>query len=277
MGGINPNPPVEESPFATAFQTLFTYSVRNQNSTGVDVISEGGASSTTQGITSAGTQVSFPTYSTLNAVTTLPRAVRQSGALANANAGWGVIYNSSPGAVVFPLADGAGGFRIRMICGFDDAVGAVASTQFLSGAVSASLLVPVASTPITNNAPAWIGLYNQGAGGGLHFGFKLSGSGVITQLDTANELAGLWAPYSAWYIDIQCSPNGRRTFYSVGRLNAGGTAFSPLLVGQTTLFLPGAISFAPMHVGMPTAAGQNTNVFWLSATQVAYLAGSLSL
>lgn len=277
MGCIIPNPPTKEDPITTGLQALYTYTVRNENSTGVDVVSGGGASSATQAITATGTQVAFPTYSALNSTTKLQRAVRQSGAAANVNAGWGVVYNSSPGAAVFPIANGAGGFRLRMICGFDDAVGAVASTQFLSGAVSASLNIPVAGTPITNNALAWIGLYNQGAGGGLHFGFKPTGTGVITQLDTGNELAALWAPYAAWYVDIFCSPNGPRTFYSVGLLNAGGTAFAPVLVGQTVLFAPGAISFAPMHVGMPTAAGQNTNLFLLNATLVAYLAGSLSL
>lgn len=274
MGSQNPNPPTPSSPFESGDQLLFAYALRNV-ATAAPTIAQ--AAGNAQNITAAGTQLAGPVFSTLNQVTRIYREVRQSGAAANVNCGWAVTNTFNVGACMFPGANGDGGFRIRLKCGTDSVVGAVASTQLLCGITASSTPVPVSGTPLTTSALSWFGIYNLGAGGGLRFGFKPAGTAVITNLDVGTELASLWAAYQGWAVDIFCSPNGPRTFYSVGRLNAAATAYEPVLVGQTTLFAPGRVCFGPTHVAMPTQAANNTDIYLCNATAVAYPFGSLSL
>lgn len=277
MGGINPNPPTEESKVEAGLQFLYNWNVRAYNTAAAAVVP---ASAAATSLTTAGAQVFSPAASTLNRVTRLPRGVQQTGAGVNVNCGWASVYNvPSVGGSVFPADNGdAAGFRLRLYAGTDSVVGSVATTIMLSAAYAGSLLVPVTGTLITNNALAWIGLYNLGVGGGVRFGYKLVGSGVITNLDRGgSEFSTLWSPYQAWLLDIQCSPNGPQTFYSVSTLNAAGTAYVPLLVGSSTVFNPGRIPFGFVHAAQTTVAANNTDLFLSNASLLTYPYGPLSL
>lgn len=276
MGALLPNPPIELNPIVGATQLLYSYAVRNVNNSGPQVVA---AYANSIAITATGTQVISPTNSTLNGVTRIPREVRQSGAGANAGAGWNVDNNSATGACVFPGANGDGGFRTRIYCGMDAQVGSVAVMRSLTGiGRSGGGAMPSVAIPLTNAAVAWMGVYNLGAGDGLRFGYKVSGAATIFPLDDGTQLDSLWAPYTGWYVDIFCSPNGPRTFYTVAKLNAAATAYEPLLVGSTTLFNPGRVSMGPWHHCLTSAAGGNsTDSYFCAATQLAYPFGSLSL
>lgn len=273
MGALLPNPPIEPNAFAVGTQLLFAYATQNVTTASPIVAPAAGNA---RPITAAGTQLAGPVFSTLNGVTRIFREVRQSGAAANVNCGWSVTNTFGVGACMFPGANGDGGFRTRLWCGTDSVVGAIASTRMLCGITGGSTATPAAAVPLTNAAANWFGVYNLGAGGGLRFGFKIAG-GAITNLDVGGELTPLWAAYQGWAVDIFCSPNGPRTFYSVGRLNAAATAYEPLLVGSTVLYNPGRVCFGPTFVAMPSAAGQNTDIYLCNATQTAYPFGTLSL
>jgi len=276
VGGINPNPPATEDPVTTGRQFLYRYTMRNVTTASAAIIAADGAAQT---VGAAGAQLVGPVFSTLNPVTRMFREVRQSGAVANANCGWYCSNTFQNGAGFFPGQNGDAGFRVRMNVGTDSQVGSINTTQLLSGITGSTLALPVSSTTLTNNAASWLGLYNLGAGGGIRFGFKPPGTGVITNLDNGVDLSSLWAAYQGWYIDIFCSPNGPMTFFTVSRLNAAGTAYSPLLVGSAAfaVYNPGRFSFNWTHVAMPTVAANNTDLFACGATQVCYPLGSFSL
>ena len=273
MSFLNPNPPQEVSAIVRGLQMFYAYGTRNMNSAS-PAVSPSAANALA--ISAIGAQLFSPTYSTLNPVTRIPREVRQSGAAANANCGW-FVDNTGAGACTFPAQNGDAGYRTRLYCGTDSVVGGVATTQLVSGVARTGGGAVPGSIAMNNAAISWMGLYNEGAGGGLRFGFKPAGSVVITALDVAGSLAGLWAPYQGWLIDIHFDPRGPRTYYSVSQLNAAGSSFDPVLIGSTVAFNPGRISMGPWHVARPTVAASNTDLWFLNATQLAYPLGSLSL
>lgn len=276
MSFLNPNPTPEVSAIVRGLQLFYSYGVRNLNNTAPAVVA---SNANALAMSAVGTQVFAPVFGTLNAVTRVPREVRQSGAAANANCGWTVDNSgATAGACTFPAQNGDAGYRTRIYCGTDSVVGNVATTQLLCGVGrTGGGPTPSVGIPLTNAALAWIGVYNLGAGGGLRFGFKQPGGAVITPLDVAGVLDNLWSAYRGWLIDINFDPRGPMTYFSVSLLNAAGSSFDPLLVGSTSQFNPGRISMGPWHVAMPTVAANNTDLWFSNATQVSNPFGTLSL
>lgn len=271
MSMLYPNPPQAQDKIQQGLQYLWSWAPRFPTLTTLQP--NGGAAA----YSTVGPQLSTPVLSTLNPVTRIGRQVQQASAGSPTDAGLYIAVNpaSTAGfAAFFPGEANDAGFRVTAWCGIDSVCGSVALSRFLSGPAAING-APISGIAITAAAAIWIGLYNEGAGGGLRFGYKNSG-GAIVRLDTGQIPQSIYSAYQLWRADYVFDPIGPFTYYQLSYMNAANTSLVPVLNGRTSGFAPGRIPLTYAHCVNTGAAGNATDVFVASVEILGYPYGRLS-
>lgn len=272
MSALYPNPPQAANKVVEGLQYFYSWTPRFPQLTSIQPNSSAAASYSTVGL-----QLSTPVFSTANPVTRLGRHVQQASAASPTDAGFYIAVNPAATAgfpIFFPGAANDAGMKFTAWVGIDSVCGSVALARTLSGPTAING-APISGTAINAAAAIWIGLYNEGAGGGLRFGYKNSG-GAITRLDSGEIPQTIYSAYQLWRLDFTFDPVGPFTYYQLAYMNAANTALVPVLNGRTSGFNPGRIPLSYAHCVNTGAAGNATDIFIASVELTGYPYGRLS-
>lgn len=266
-----PNPPQQPDKVLEGLQYFYAWAPRLPQLTTLQ-----GAAGNVQAYSTVGLALSTPVFSTLNPVTRLGRTVQQASASSSVDCGFYIAVNPASTAgfpIFFPGTENDAGFKMTAWAGIDSVCGNIAIATSLFGACAING-APISGTAIDAAAAIWMGLYNQGAGGGLRFGYKNSG-GAITRLDTGQIPQSLYSPYQLWRMDLTFDPVGPTSRYALSYMSPSHQLV-PVLNGSTQGFNPGRIPLTYAHCTRTGAAGNATDIFIASVQIIGYPYGRLS-